>query len=134
MTTVATRRGRMDISDSGGEPWVLRVVARGWVGPTLIRQDLAHAAAFGRQHPEGWWYVVDPSDVVPNPVNVVYLKAISRLPNVQGYLVVVRRRPMRVMARLLARLGGPDRVFASEAEAMAHVTEGIAGPGTNPMV
>ncbi|MEY2474843.1 MAG: hypothetical protein QOG87_158 [Actinomycetota bacterium] len=107
----------------GGPPWVLRVVARGYIGPTLIRQDLDHAAAFGRSHPEGWWYVVDPTDVVPNPVNVAYLKSISRLPNVRGYLVIARRRPMRTAARLLSRLGGPDRVFASDAEALAHVAE-----------
>ena len=132
-TTIATRRGRMEISDSGGPPWVLRIVARGWIGPTLIRQDLEHATAFGREHPEGWWYVVDPNDVVPNPVNVVYLRAVGRLPNVRGYLVVVRRRPMRAMARLMARLGGPDRVFASDVEAMAYVAEGIGTAGTNPM-
>ncbi len=75
--------------------------------------------------------MVDPTEVLPNPVNVVYLKAISRLPHVRGYLVVARRRPMRVMARLLSRLGGPDRVFASEAEALAFATEGIDAAGTN---
>jgi hypothetical protein len=122
----------MDIAASDGPPWVLRVVARGYVGPALIRQDLDHAAAFGRSHPDGWWYVVDPTDVLPNPVNIVYLKAISRLPNVRGYLVVARRRPMRLVARLLSRLGGPDRVFASEAEAMAFVAKGIGAPGTKP--
>lgn len=127
--TFATRRGRMEISVLDGSPPVLRVMSRGWVGPTLIRQDLAHATAFGRDHPEGWVYVVDPTDVVPNPVNVVYLKAISRLPNVRGYLVVARRRPMRTMARLLSRVGGPDRVFASEAEALAYATEGIGAVG-----
>jgi hypothetical protein len=122
----------MDITVTDEPPWVLRVHARGYVGPTLIRQDLDHAAAFGRSHPEGWWYVVDPTDVVPNPINVVYLKAISRLPNVRGYLVVARRRPMRTVARVLARLGGPDRIFASEAEALAHVAEEIDGTGPKP--
>ena len=133
VATIATRRGRMDISASDGPPAVLRVEARGYVGPTLIRQDLDHAAAFGRDHPEGWWYVVDPTAVVPNPVNVIYLKAISRLPHVQGYLVVARRRPMRAMAGLLARLGGPDRVFASQADALAFVAQGIGAGGTNPV-
>jgi hypothetical protein len=122
----------MEISTLDGPPPVLLVVSRGYVGPTLIRQDLEHAAAFGRGHPEGWWYVVDPTDVLPNPVNIVYLKAISRLPNVRGYLVVARRRPMRVMGKLMSRLGGPDRVFASEAEALAAVTEGIDEVGTKP--
>jgi hypothetical protein len=134
VATIATRRGRMVISAGGGPPWVLSVVARGWVGPTLIRQDLEHAAAFGREHPEGWWYVVDPTAVVPNPVNIVYLRAIGRLPNVRGYLVIARRRPMRVAGRVLARLGGPDRIVASEAAALAHVREGIEAAGTNPMV
>ena len=133
MATLATRRGRMDISVVDGPPPVLRVVARGYVGPALIRQDLEHAAAFGRDHPEGWVYLVDPTDVVPNPVNIVYLKAISRLPNVRGYLVVARRRPMRIMGRLLSRFGGPDRVFASEADALAYATQGIGAAGTNPL-
>jgi hypothetical protein len=71
--------------------------------------------------------------VVPNPINIVYLKAVSRLPNVRGYLAVARRRPMRAMGRLLARLGGPDRVFTSEAEALAYVTEGIGAACTKPL-
>ena len=122
----------MEISSSDGPPWVLRVVARGYVGPALIRRDLAHAAAFGRSHPEGWWYLVDPTDVLPNPVNLVYLKAVGRLPNVLGYLVVARRRPMRVAGRILSKLGGPDRVFVSEEEALAFVAKGIGAPGTKP--
>lgn len=116
-----TRRGRMELSETTSPPWVLFVHASGYVGPRLIRQDLAHATAFGRSHPEGWWYVVDPTAVMPNPVNIVYLRRVGRLPNVRGYVVVARRQPMRFIARVLSSVGGPDVVVASEAEAMALV-------------
>lgn len=118
---LVTRRGRIVLSETTSQPWVLFVHASGYIGPRLIRQDLAHAEAFGRSHPEGWWYVVDPTAVVPNPVNIVYLRRVGRLPNVGGYVVVARRQPMRSIARVLASLGGPDAVVGSEDEALAFV-------------
>ncbi len=118
---LVTRRGRIALSETTGQPWVLFVHASGYVGPRLIRQDLAHAAAFGASHPEGWWYVVDPTTVIPNPVNIVYLRRVGRLPNVRGYVVIARRQPMRFVGRLVSALGGPDQVVASAGEALSVV-------------
>ena len=119
-----TRTGRIQVEERDGDRMFL-VIAAGHVGPTLVRFDLDRAATFGRRHPEGWWYVVDTTGVlVPNPLNVVYLRRIRRLPQLQGFVVVAPRRALRLVARVLAPVSRPDAVVASLPEAVALVREG----------
>ena len=110
---------------------MLLVTARGPIGPRVIRQDLAVARAFAeRQEGRPWWYVVDPTDVLPSPLNVQFLRAVRRLPSVAGYFVVARRQPMRAASEVLVRLGGPHRVFRSVDEALAEVRAASERPRT----
>jgi len=109
---VEARFGSIEFSASDNPP-VLLVVPKGYIGPTLVRRDLAIARRFAREQRRPWSYVVDPTDAVPNPLNLVFLRSVRKLTNVRSYDVVARRQPMRTIARLLVALGGPDAVFTS---------------------
>jgi len=114
------RLGRITF-DTIDDPPVLVVTPHGYVGPRLVRDDLRVAREHAATQPGPWWYVVDPTDAIPNPVNLVFLRAVSRLPGVAGYYVVARRQPLRAISRLLVAIGGPHAVFASMADAMDRI-------------
>ncbi len=95
----------------------LWIAARGYIGPSLLRADLALAAEFGRSHPGGWIYVADIRRVrVVNPLNVLWLRRIRRLPNIRQYVVVTPSRLVRLMLRLSSWLVRVDRVVRDPAE------------------
>ena len=119
LTTLSTRRGSISFARSSSSPTVLLVTPRGYVGPTLVRRDLEFARRFADQQVARWWYVVDPTDALPNPINIVFLRAVRKLPRVAGYYVVARRQPMRTISSVLKSIGGPDRVFSSIDAALA---------------
>ncbi len=127
---VEARFGSIEFSASD-EPPVLLVVPKGYIGPTLVRRDLAIARRFACEQRRPWSYVVDPTDAVPNPLNLVFLRSVRKLPNVRSYVVVARRQPMRTIARLLVALGGPHAVFPSIDVALeaAGRVRGDEGPG-----
>lgn len=120
LTVVSTRLGSITFAESES-PAILLVTPRGYVGPTLVRRDLEVAREYARKQATPWWYVVDPTDAVPNPANIVFLRAVRKLPGVAGYFVVARRQPMRAISIVLRRLGGPHRVFASLDAAIASI-------------
>lgn len=122
---LATAEGRAgSITFAWSEsPRIFLVTPRGYIGPRLVRRDLAVAGEFAARQDEPWWYVVDPTDAIPNPANIVFLRAVHRLPNVRGYLVVARRQPMRAISRFLAMVGGPDCVVPSLDAALAIVRD-----------
>ena len=45
------------------------------------------------------------------------------MPRLAGYFVVARRQPMRAISIVLARIGGPDRVFATLDDALVACRE-----------
>jgi hypothetical protein len=112
------RLGRIRFETIDGPPPVLLVTPRGYIGPGLVRRDLRLAEAFAAAQTGPWWYIVDPTLALPTPVNIVFLRAVRHLPGVAGYFIVARRQPMRTIARLLLRLGGPHAVFDSLEDAL----------------
>lgn len=118
LTTLSTRRGSIGFEHSAS-PAILLVTPRGYVGPTLVRRDLEFVRRFADEQTEPWWYVVDPTDAIPNPANIVFLRSIRRLSRLVAYYVVARRQPMHAISVALAGIGGPDRVFSSLEEALA---------------
>jgi hypothetical protein len=103
---------------TGGEPPVLLVTARGFITPAMVRRDLEIAAAFAAEQDGPWWYVVDPTDALPHPANLRHLRSVRKLPGVARYVVVARRRPIRLVSSVLVRLGGPHAVVRSLDEAL----------------
>ena len=102
---------------------VFLVRARGYIGPSLIREELKIAAAFGESRSEGWWYVVDTTAVrVPNPLNALLLRQIRSLPHIRGYLVIAPGAAVRAGAKLLSWLVRPNAIVRDEAEAFDRVS------------
>ncbi len=93
---------------------VLLIVASGYVGPSLIAEELERAAAFGRSRPGGWRYVVDVSRVrFANPLNVFWLRRVRRLPNLRGYVVIASSPLARALLGVATRLVGANAVVPS---------------------
>lgn len=129
---VASRLGRIELDEPVAGVLVVR--ASGYVGPRLLRRDLAAAARFGRARPPGWAYVVDIGAVrVANPLNVAVLRRVRRLPGLGAYVVVAPRRTTRTLASALGRLVGTDAVVARVEEALELVAAGASRrPGPAP--
>jgi hypothetical protein len=98
---------------------------KGYIGLRLVREDVHAAAAFGKEHPEGWIYVADTSKVrVANPLNLVYLRRIQQLPNVRAYVSVVPSRMLRVVATALRPIFRPDVIVRTREEPLATTARG----------
>ncbi len=96
-------------------PPLFVVEAFGYIGPTILREVLALAETYGRAHPDGWDYLVDPRRVrFAHPLNLVWFHKIHGLPNLRRYLALA---PASAILRLLAfattRLTGPDMLVHS---------------------
>jgi hypothetical protein len=106
-----------------GRDNVLLVRARGYIGPSVLREELDKAASFGESHADGWWYVVDTTAVrLPNPVNPLLLRRIRSLPNIRGYVVIAPSGVMRAAATMFRWLVRPNAVVRSESEALELVS------------
>ena len=115
------RRGTITFARSTNaspDPPVLLVTAKGFITPAMVRRDLEIAEAFAARQDRPWWYVVDPTDALPHPANLRHLRSVRKLPGVDRYVVVARRRPMRLVSALLVHLGGPHAVVGSLDEAL----------------
>jgi hypothetical protein len=108
----ASRRGgRLELL-SRADPPALLVRAYGYVGPSLLREDLSFAARFGAERPQGWDYIVDTTYVrVANPLNPLWLRKIRGLPNLRRYLVVAPNPAVRAMIRAMGWLVRPDQIL-----------------------
>ena len=114
LANIRRRGGRLELTAEGDQ---LCIAASGYVGPSLLRADLAAAAEFGRRHPDGWTYLVDTSGVrFANPLNVFWLRRIRALPNLRRYVVIAPSGFVRFMIRMASWLVRPDRVVRSRAE------------------
>jgi hypothetical protein len=116
-----TRLGSIEVS-ACDDPPALLVVSHGYIGPKLVRWDLAVARRFAASQTGPWSYFVDPTAVIPNPVNIVFLRSVRRLPLVARYVVIARAQPMRSISRVLVGLGGPHAVCGSLEEARSLVS------------
>ncbi len=101
---------------------ILLARPRGYIGRGLLKKDLLDATTFGRDHPNGWWYVTDTTRVrFVNPLNTVSLRKIKRLPNIRGYVVIAPSRFVRFGMRLMHWLLRQDAVLGTEPDARAWI-------------
>lgn len=90
------------------------VAAYGYVGPSILRQEIALAASFGRRQTTRWDYIVDTTHLrFANPLNLIWLRRIPRLPNLGNYIVIAPKRWTRILIALAAPFVRPTRVVRS---------------------
>ncbi len=112
-TTLSNRFGSLEISGDGEQNRLI-VTARGYIGPALIRRELAVAREFGLACPDGWDYIVDTSALrMANPLNLLYLRRIPALPNLRGYIVVAPKRWVRLLMALASPLLRPTAILTA---------------------
>ena len=92
-------------------------------GPKLLKDSLARADAFGREHPEGWVWVTDTRRLLwTSPRSFFQVRKIRKLPNNRGY-VVIARLPFRILGNRFGRLFGAQRFVRRPKHALAFATE-----------
>lgn len=118
---VERRLGRLRV-ERFDHPAVFLLVGSGYIGGRLLGDALDLADGFGRTHPEGWAYVIDPTGVVfLNPGNLVTLRRVHRLPNNRHYIVATTARRFRAGARLARLLDKVTAIVDSVDDALAVV-------------
>jgi hypothetical protein len=74
------------------DPVGILALAQGVISLPMIRRDIERAAAFGRDHPQGWSYLADIRRVrFLDPRNLLALRRIRSLPGLFHYIVVAPR-------------------------------------------
>lgn len=117
--TLDTKLGAIAIARRS-DPAVFWVEARGIITPALLREDLARAERFGAENADGWSYVADVTAVrFAHPANVLELRRIPALPNLQRYVVVTPSRLQRLLIASGRRLVAPDAIVPTPEEALA---------------
>jgi len=117
--TVERRLGRLTI-ERFDHPAAFVLSGHGYVGAGLLREVLALAEGYGREHPEGWAYVIDPTHVrLLNPANPIILRRVHRLPNNRHYIVATTARRFQAGARLARPLDKVTAIVDSVEEALA---------------
>ena len=72
-------------------------IAKGAISLRMIRREIDRVATFAARHPEGWCYLADVRGVrLLNPLNLVALQRIRRLPGVRRRVIVVPRLARRL--------------------------------------
>jgi len=101
------------------DPAIFWIVAEGFITPSLIREELPIVESFGRDHSEGWDYVVDTTRVwFIHPYNPVLLRKIRTLPNNRSYIIIAPFM-VRLLGRLVTWLIRPTRIVRSVDEALS---------------
>ena len=79
------------------DPVSVLAIAKGAISLRMIRREIDRVATFAARHPEGWCYLADVRGVwLLNPLNLVALQRIRRLPGVRRRVIVVPRLARRL--------------------------------------
>jgi hypothetical protein len=74
------------------DPVAVVIVARGAISLRMIRREIEFVTTFAAEHPQGWCYLGDVRRVrLLNPLNLVALQRIGRLPGVRSRVIVAPR-------------------------------------------
>jgi hypothetical protein len=123
-----SRFGALEVC-SRERPACLWSLPSGYIGPRLLRSELACANDFAEAHPEGWWFVVDTRKVrMINPTNPILLRRLLRLPHLMGY-VSISPRWIRVLAWFGRIIFRPTHLVTTEDEAMSILAATVGGEG-----
>lgn len=115
--TFSTKFGEIAIARAESPP-VFWVRAHGVISPPLLREDLARAEAFATDHPGGWSYVAEVTDVrIAHPMNVLELRRIRTLRHLRQYIVVTSSRAQRLLIRAGRSFVRPDAIVDTTEDA-----------------
>ena len=115
------RTGSLSFATSN-DPAVFWIEARGFITPSLIREELPIVESFGREHEEGWDYVVDTTRVrLIHPYNPLLLRKVRKLPNNRRYIIIAPLL-IRFFGRAVSWLIRPTHIVGTLEEALA-ITE-----------
>src|SRR5437764_4168565 len=74
------------------DPMAVVAIAHGAISLRMIRREVEVVARFADDHPQGWSYLADVRRVrLLNPVNLVVLQRIGRLPGMRRRVIVAPR-------------------------------------------
>ncbi|MEO9850146.1 MAG: hypothetical protein ABJH72_03435 [Reichenbachiella sp.] len=91
-----------------------RIVAKGIISLSLLRRYLVHLKKMDRESSGKFNHIVDTSNVIlANPLNPIYLRAISKLEHIHLYIVIVPSAFLRFLVNLTKWINKPDYVFKS---------------------
>lgn len=101
---IERRWGHLDI-EKIDDPPIVRVSGHGYVGPSLVRADLALLRELAQSSEEAWDYIFDTTSVrFASPLNVFWIRRFRRLPNMRHYVIVAPASPVRIGLRAAASL------------------------------
>lgn len=103
--------GRLEIFTKGK---LFLVKPSGIINPSLVKRDLELAFDFGLSNTD-WIYVVDAENVLfPNPLNLLYLSQIKKLPNKKKYIIYAPSFVVRTLGKLTSFIVKPDLILKNK--------------------
>lgn len=91
------------------------VEPKGIINPSLIKTDLKEAYTFGESLQREWIYIVNTKNVkFPNPLNLLCLSKIKKLPYMKEYIIYAPSMIVRFLGRLTSFIIKPDIVLNEE--------------------
>lgn len=116
--TFTNRIGSIELSLVEGVSDTFQVVPKGIVSLTLLKEYLSFIEHLDQQHTRKFNHIVDTTMVkFANPLNPFFLRKISKLKNLNYYIVIVPSAILRVLVHLTKWINNPDYVFKSTIEA-----------------
>jgi hypothetical protein len=108
--------GRLIIEQNAEKSYLLMMPV-GLINPSFIKMVLKHGHEFGITRPNGWRYIVDTSAfLIPNPLNLLYLRKVQSLPNISSYTVYAPSFVVRILERLVSKIMKTDQIIDNEDE------------------
>ncbi len=109
--------------ETTASPRTFIVRVAGIDGPLLLKDALAAAESFGRDHPEGWVWITDVRQLIwSSPRSFLFVRRIRSLPGNRGYAVIARQ-PFRFLGNRVGRAFGAQRFVRTPDEALAFAAE-----------
>lgn len=122
--TFTSRTGSIELSLVEGVSDTFQVVPKGVVSLTLLKEYLSFIERLDQQHTRKFNHIVDTSMVkFANPLNPFFLRRISRLKNINHYIVIVPSPILRILVHLTKWIKNPDYVFKSTIDAHAFLIQ-----------
>lgn len=100
------------------------VIPKGVIGLSLLKEYLRFIEKLDQEDEEKFNHIVDTSEVkFANPLNPLWLRKISKLKNLNLYIVIVPSNALRFFVKLMRWVNRPDHVFKSLSTAQAFLKD-----------